>query len=83
LTGVPRSRVGDLGRLLDMLELQPLAETAADVLVVKGHLFGVVSGDPGDLDLQLARDLVPVQTSTPASSTRTMAFSGSSGAWAT
>jgi hypothetical protein len=34
LTGVPRIWVGDLGRLLDMLELQPVAEAAAHVLVV-------------------------------------------------
>jgi hypothetical protein len=51
--------VGDLGRLFDVLELQPVAETAADVLVVERDLFGVVSGDPGHLDLNLARDLVP------------------------
>jgi hypothetical protein len=41
-----------------MLELQPMAEAAADELVVERHLLGIMAGDPAHLDLKLARDLM-------------------------
>ena len=49
---------GDFRAQRDVLELQPMAEAATGVLLVKAHLLGLVAGDGRHLLLREARHLV-------------------------